>query len=484
MRLSLVLHTVGHVLRLFGFLLLIPLVTDLLYGGFVESIGFLIAGVTAVAGGHQLVRLHAGGEELRRMEGIGVVAAVWLGAAIVGAIPYVWSGLGVVDALFESMSGFTTTGATIFRDFSDHSRGLFLWRAFTQWLGGIGVIALVIAVLPRLAIAGRQMFFAEAPGPQEERLTPRIRNTAIALWSLYVGLTAFEVLLLVLSGMPLYHAICNSFATLAAGGFSPHPESIGGYGNPLAEWIVLVFMFLAGANYLLQYRAIRGRPAALAKDEEFRTYVGIVLVASVLLGLALAGRHGWGFFDVARHSAFQVLSIVTTTGFATDDFAGWSERAKVILLVLMFVGGSAGSAGGGPKVVRMLLIFKYAGAEVVRALHPQVVRPVRLNGRTVPASVMQSIVSFFLLYLLIYVASVVIVVLLGADLMTAITACIATLGNIGPGFGAVGPMASYADFPALSKLVLFMNMWIGRLEVMTVILLLQPSVWRTARWRE
>ena len=315
-------------------------------------------------------------------------------------------------------------------------------------------------------------------------------------------MTVLEVVLLWFSGFPLYDAVCNSLTTLAAGGFSPNPESIGGYRNPMAEWIVIVFMFLAGANYLLQYQAIRGRPSALFRDEEFRAYTLTVVVFSVLLAgaLWLFARHPSpeylaaptalgvladpGGETIARQSIFQVLTIITTTGFATDDFNLWGDRAKILLFVLMFVGGSAGSAGGGPKIVRILLLFKYAGSEILRAIHPQAVRPVRLNGRIVPPQVVQAILSFFLLYLLIYLISVVLVVGMGAELVTGMTACIATLGNIGPGFSQVGPMASFADFPVASKLVLFMNMWIGRLEVMTVLLLLHPRVWRTARWKE
>jgi trk system potassium uptake protein TrkH len=310
------------------------------------------------------------------------------------------------------------------------------------------------------------------------------------------------VVLLTISGMPLYDSICNSLTTLSAGGFSPHPLSIGGYENPTAEWIFIAFIFLAGANYSLQYRAFRGKPLALFRDEEFRVYAIVVIASALLLGGLLYGfslqpseaymegaPNGGVLVDaspetIARQSFFQVLTILTTAGFATDDFNLWSDDAKVILLVLMFIGGCAGSAGGGPKIVRTWLILKFAANELYTALHPRAVRPLRLGGRVVPAEILRSIVAFLLLYLLVFALSVVSLVSLGSDLMTGITASIATLGNIGPGFGAVGPMENFAHLHPVAKTILFFNMWIGRLEVMTVLVFLQPHVWRTARYRE
>ena len=499
MRLNLVAHTLGLILRYFGLLLLFPLVTDLIYGNWWAAVGFAVAGVAASSVGELGRRIYTGNAELSRIEGIAVVALSWMIVAIFGAVPYWWAGLGTIDALFESMSGFTTTGATVFTDFGAFSKGIFLWRSLSQWLGGMGVITLFIAILPALAIAGRQMFFAEAPGPAEERLTPRIRQTAILLWSTYVGLTGVQVLSLFVVGMPLFDALCNSLSTLAAGGFSPHPGSIGGYENPAAEWVFIIFIFLAGANYSLQYRAVRGQPGRLFRDEELRGYVALVLVATMALAFFLwqfAADPGAEYLDsstslhplenassidLVRQAMFQVLTIITTAGFATDDFDLWNDQAKVILFILMFVGGCAGSASGGPKVVRILLIAKYAMCELTQALHPRAVRPVRLNRCVVPPQIMRAIVSFLLLYLVVYVLSVAAIVGLGADLVTGLTACIATLGNIGPGFGMVGPMSSYAEFPLASKLVFILTMWIGRLEVMTVLILLHPSVWRSAR---
>jgi trk system potassium uptake protein TrkH len=392
-----------------------------------------------------------------------------------------FAGMTPIDGLFESMSGLTTTGATVITDFTAFGRGIYFWRALSHWLGGMGVIALFVAVLPRLAIGGRQLFFAEAPGPTDEKLTPQIRKTAAALWAVYAALTVLQIIALRLTGMPLFDSVCNSFATLAAGGFSPHPQSIMGYDNAAAEWVIIVFMFLAGANFALHYRTFRGEVSALPKDEEFRTYAGIVLVTTIMLAVFLRNA-GTGTVDTIRTALFQVLSIITTTGFASDDFNLWNDQAKMVLLVLMFIGGCAGSASGGPKVVRQLLIARYTLIELRRTLHPHGVLPVKLGGRVVPDDVMRGVLVFFLFYLLIFAVCTLIVVSLGTDLITGITATIACLGNIGPGFNVVGPMGSFADLHPVSKIVLTAAMWVGRLEVLTVLALVRPEVWRLARW--
>lgn len=483
MRLVLIIHLTGVILRVFGVILLVPLAVALAHGEGWDAEGFAVAGAVAAGLGEIMRRAGAPGEhEMRRVESLAVVGATWLVVAAVGAIPYVWVGIGPVDALFESMSGFTTTGATTFADFTQYGRGIFFWRAFTQWLGGMGVIALFVAVLPRLAIAGRQLFFAETPGPTEEKLTPQVRRTAAVLWRLYLGLSLAEVAALTLVGMPLYDAVCNTMATLAAGGFSPHPGSIAGYGNPTAEWIIAGFMFLAGASFALQYRVLRGRPSALLRDDEFRAYVA-VLVAFGGLAAWFLWRAGLGAPAAIRHGLFNVISIVTTTGFASMDFQNWGEQAKAVLLAAMFVGGCAGSAGGGPKVVRLLLVARFTLAELRRVLHPRALLPVKLNGRVVPEDVIRDVLAFVACYFAVFAICVLVVVSLGADLVTGITASIATLGNIGPGFNLVGPMSHYGQLHPVSRLVLTAAMWLGRLEVVTVLAIMRPEVWRMTHWR-
>lgn len=487
MRLAVVVHLVGILVRLFGPMLLAPAAVAAYYGEWTDAAGFLLTATATVALGH-VMRLAGGAkaetatERLRRIEGMAVVAAAWMLMAHVAAIPYVWAGLGFVDALFESMSGLTTTGATILRDFNLFGRGMFFWRAMTQWLGGLGVIALFVAVLPRLAVGGRELFFAEASGLTDEKLTPQLRQTALALWKLYAVLTAAQTTALWLAGMSLYDATCHSMTTLAAGGFSPHPSSLAGYPSPTIQWIVVVFMFIAGVNFALQVRVARGNVRAAIHDEELLAYTGVIVVASAVLFVFLKSS-GTAASDAVRHATFQVVSIITTTGYASVDFQLWSEQAKMILLALMFIGGSAGSAGGGPKVVRHVLLAKYTIRELRRPLHPRAVLPVKLGGRVVPDQIMRDVVVFMLFYILTFSIGAGIVIALGADIVTGISGTAALIGNVGPGFNAVGPMGHFGDLHPISRIVLTLEMWIGRLEVLTVLVLFRPEVWRTARWQ-
>lgn len=486
MRLSLVVHVTGLVVRPFGLMFLAPLAVALMYGESLDAAGFALATVFTSAVGHLMRR--AGGldaedavERMRRVEGLAIVSIAWLVIAWFGSLPYLWNGLGQIDALFESMSGLTTTGATVLRDFSAYGRGLFFWRSLTNWLGGMGVIALFVAILPRLAIGGREIFFAEASGPDDEKVAPQIRRTAALLWRLYAVLTVLQIIALRFTGMPLFDSICNTFGTIAAAGFSPHPLSIAGYQNPAAEWVIIVFMFLAGANFALQYRALVTRNfQLLADDEELRAYAAVVLVATGLVAMAIWGTMGAG--DTVRTALFQVLSIITTTGFASVDFQLWNDQAKIVLLGLMFIGGCAGSAGGGPKVVRHLLLARFTLQELRRSLHPHAVLPVKFNGRVVPPTILQGVIVFFLFYTLTFAVCSAIVVLFGADLVTGISATAATLGNVGPGFNQVGPMAHFADLHPISRFVLTLTMWIGRLEVITVLVILRPEAWRSGQW--
>jgi trk system potassium uptake protein TrkH len=483
MRLSIIVKVMGGLLRVFGLMFVWPMAMGVYYREWTDLGGFLLAGLLASAIGQAMWLGYRERElDLRRIEALAVVAGTWLVVAILGAVPYVWVGLSPVDALFESMSGFTTTGATIFTDFGRFGRALLFWRSLTQWIGGMGVITLFVAILPRLAMGVGQLFFAEAPGPTDEKLTPQIRKTAAVLWRLYAGLTLAEFLALSMAGMPYYDALCHAMTTLAAGGFSPDPLSIAGYDNAAVEWIICVFMFLAGANFALQYRALLGRPGLLFRNEEFKIYTAIVAGAALLVTGFLWS--GGGELAVAlRQGLFQTLSILTTTGYASVDFALWGDQTRIILLVLMLIGGCAGSAAGGPKVARHVLIGRYTLTELRRTLHPRGVLPVKIGGKVVPDDVMRTVLVFFLFYVLTFTLCAVAVILLGADLVTGVTATMATLGNVGPGLGLVGPMASYGHLHPLSKLVLTGAMWVGRLEILTVLALLRLEVWQSAHWR-
>ena len=481
MRLSLVIHVAGRILRILGMMFLAPIVVALIYGESEDVGGFVLAGAITVVLAQAMVRAsRETAEDLRRIEALAVVSGTWLVVAQLGAIPYMWVGLSPIDALFESMSGFTTTGATILVDFEQLGRGMLFWRSMSQWLGGMGVITLFVAVLPRLAFGVRQLFFTEAPGPTGEKLTPHIRQTAAYLWQVYAGLTLAELVALSVAGMPLYDAVCHSMTTLAAGGFSPNPESIMGYQNAAVEWIICLFMFLAGANFALQYRALLGRPGALLRDDEFKAYATIIGFAASGLAVFLWMQGGDASF---RTALFQTLSVVTTTGYASVDFELWTDQAKVILLALMFIGGCAGSAAGGPKVLRHVLVGRYTLTELRRTLHPRGVLPVKLGGKVVSEEIMRAVLVFFLFYILMFAVCAALVISFGADIVTGLTATIATLGNIGPGLGHVGPMANYGHLHPVGKVVLTAAMWIGRLEVLTVLALLRWEVWRSAHWR-
>lgn len=415
----------------------------------------------------------------KRAEALAVVAGTWLAIAMVGALPYAFSGLSLVDALFESMSGFTTTGATILTDFRDHGRAFYLWRAMTQWFGGLGVIALFVVVLPRLGIAGRQLFFAEASRAPAEAVSPSAQMSARRLWVLYVVLTIVLVVCLFLAGMDLYDSIVHALSTLSAGGFSPNGKSIAGYENASLEWILALFMVLSGTSFTLQYKAFTGRPLVMARDGEFRFYALIILTTTAILAVILAG--GIPNLDDVRRSLFQVTSLISSTGFASEDYNLWNDKARAVLILTMVIGGCAASACGGPKIVRWLLVFKHIAREIRRTLHPRAVIALRYKGGPVSDEIMGSVFMLVVLFLVGHFLFGAILVLMGNDLILAFSSALACFGNIGPGLGIAGPMGSYAEFSTPSKLLLIFAMWIGRLEVVTVLALLHPNVLRKIR---
>jgi len=438
--------------------------------------GFSVAALLAAAIAIPLLMHGRAGHEPTRREALATVIVTWLLVPVVGALPFTLDGpLGPLEALFESASGFTTTGATMLTDFSVVSESLFLWRALTQWIGGIGIIVLFIAAFPQLAVAGRQLFSAEAPGPESERFVPRLRHTAIAILGLYGGLTVAAGVTYRAAGMSGFDAVAHALTTLSAGGFSPAARSFEDY-PALLSWVALPFMALAGANFALMYRAVAGRSLALWRDPEFRTYLSVLTLGSLALSALLVGHHGW--LDGLRHGAFQTLSLTTSTGYASADFAGWSRAAQALLVIMMLIGGSAGSAAGGVKIVRWLILARLAMREVRHTLQPRAVLPIRLGARIVPDTVVRSVAAFVTLYMALLAASVALLVMLGADALTAFTASLATLGNIGPGLALVGPMASYAEFPPLAQGWLTIVMIAGRLEVVTVFVVFTRAWWR------
>ncbi len=479
MRIAVVLAVLGRSLRLFSLAFLPPLALAIADGDRTGALHFAAVFVASLGSGSALAALSRIPPVLYRSEALLTVGGTWLLVAHFGAVPYVLAGLDPIDGLFESMSGFTTTGASVLRDFGAYGRAFFLWRAMTQWFGGLGVIALFVVVLPQLGIAGRQLFFAEA-SPVSEAVSPQVYRNARRLWALYVALTLLESGLLLASGMPPYESLVHSLATMSAGGFSPHPESVGGYGNPAAEWVIVLFMILAGTSFPLQFRAFTGRPLSFFRDGEFLFYSGFFVCGALTVAVIVA--RGFPNATELRLAAFQSASLISGTGFATADFDRWSDAAKAALVLLMVVGGCAGSAGGGAKCVRYLVVLKYLWREVTQVLHPYAVMPLRYGNRSIPPSALRAIAALVVLYLLSYFLVGVAVVLCGADLVTGFSAPIACLNNIGPGFAAVGPAQNYASLAPMAKIILILAMWIGRLEIVTVLALFHPDLWKHPRW--
>ncbi len=409
------------------------------------------------------------------------VALLWLTLPLLMSIPYDLAGLSFLDAWFEAMSGATTTGATVFQDFSRYGDSLYLWRSLTQWMGGLGIVALFVVVFPQLQVVGRQAFFVEATGVEKEKLTPRLRETGRALLQVYLVLTGMAFLAYALVGMPWWEALNNALTTLPAGGFSPNPQSFQNY-PPLAQWMGTLFMGLAGMSFPLMARALlKGEWLAPWRDAELRAYLGLALLGGMGLALVLYTHAVYAWGDSLRHGFFQAISVVTTTGFASADFAQWPVPAQAILVVLMFIGGSAGSAAGGVKVVRWLILFAFLRREITRTLHPKAVLPVRLGERVVSDEVLRQVSVFVFLYTLLFGLGALALALLEGDFVVAFTASAQAIGNIGPGLGSVGPMGSYAELNPLSKLILILLMWAGRIELLPAILLFTPELWRRVR---
>ncbi len=425
----------------------------------------------------------AGGVEPSRREALATVLLLWLALPLVASLPFAVAGpLEPLDAFFEAMSGFTTTGASVIRDYAAVPDSLFLWRALSQWIGGIGILVLFVAVFPQLAIAGRQLFFAEAPGAQDDqRLLPRLGTTATAVISVYAILTLACAAAYAVAGMTGFEALAHAFATVSAGGFSTRAEGFMAFGSAGLEWIAIFFMFLAGASFALLFRAFSGRPRSLLRDPEFRLYALLAATAGLVLAAILATGSGLPATAAVRHGLFNALSVMTSTGYATDDFALWSPVAQSILLTTMFIGGCTGSAGGGVKVGRWLIIAKIASREVRHALHPRAVLPITLGRRVVSDAVLRSVSGFITLYIALFAALTVGVVFTGASFTTAFSAAAAAVGNIGVGLEQVGPLGSFADLSPVARGLLVFGMYAGRLEVITVFVVLVPSWWQRPR---
>jgi len=489
------LDLVGTLARYLGLASVLPVAVALWYGE--PFWPFLAAGAIVSGLGVVLERTTPSGASVRVgvREGFLVVAITWLLAAGFASLPYLFAGgdqlSHPVDAYFEGMAGFTTTGATVVTDFDDLSRSVAMWRQFTQWLGGMGIIVLAVAVLPRLRVGGRQLLESELPGPEIAQLSERIRSTARKLWILYAVLTLAETLALSVLGwlgvddrMTPFEALAHAFATMPTGGFSTQARSIEAF-SAAAQWIIALFMVIAGVNFALTYRALfRRRPGVLVRDEEVRVYLGLLFIASVALVIQLWGYGLAANEEAIRTAVFQVVTIMTTTGFATTDFATWPVVMLLTLFALMFVGGSAGSTSGGIKVVRHLLLGKMLRRELDQTVSPEVVLPVRLNGSPVDERTLRAIAAFILLYVGFWAVGAAAIAIesaigdVGIGALDALAISASAVGNVGPSFGVTGPMGSYEPLGDVSKLTMIVLMWVGRLEIVPVAVLLTRHYWR------
>jgi trk system potassium uptake protein TrkH len=515
---------VGTVLKYLALTMIIPLFVAVVYGDDIWV--FAVSPVFVVVVGFALEQVEPD-PDIHAKEALLLVSLAWLFAAVAGTIPYMLAGYGTastvapsepiglnpafflafahafVNALFESMSGFTTTGSTLLGEisFDRHSHALLMWRQLTQWLGGMGIIVLMIAILPEIAVNGAQLMKSEAPGPELQKMTPRIVETARALWLVYFGFTVFYILLLyslhlagLADNMNLYNAVAHGFTTLPTGGFSPQAKSIAAF-SAVVQWVVIPFMVIAGVKFALFWQLFRGDVRALVDDVEFRTYAGAIAVFTAIVAFLLYRGTAPGLGDLGgategmtenalRQAAFQIGSLLNSTGYATSDFAEWGTHGQIVLLFAMFIGGSAGSTGGGVKVIRWIVVFKATHRELFTTANPNVVKPVRLGGRVVDEDAVRGIMSFTLLYVVIFGVSAVFLSVdsarVGYELTTleAVSASLATIGNIGPGFGSLGPFGSFLEFSNLSKLLMVVLMWIGRLEIVPVLALLVAGIER------
>ncbi len=459
--------------------LLIPAAVAYIYADASLDAFLYTAGITLLVGGVGFL-ITRKSQEIRARDGFLVVTFGWILFALLGALPFTISGFipSYTDAFFETMSGFTTTGASILTNIEGLPHGLLFWRSLTHWLGGMGIILLSLAILPLLGVGGMQLFKAEVPGPTPDKLTPRIKHTAELLWGVYVLISVVEAVLLRLAGMNWFDAICHTFGTMATGGFSTKNTSIGHYNSAPIDIIIIVFMIIAGTNFALHYRVLRGKLFSYWHDREALVFIGIIAFASLLVGVEVYRHSNLGIGRAVRDSVFQVVSIITTTGYGTADYEKWSTFSQLVLFLLMFVGGSAGSTGGGIKVIRIIILIKFGFNELKRLIHPQAVLPVRIGNMAVPREIVTNISGFFLFYMALTVLGVLVMSALGLDLISAAGSVAATISNIGPGLGAVGPTDNYALIPDAGKWFLSFLMLAGRLELYTVLILFSPAFWK------
>ncbi len=476
------LSVIGAVVGASGVAMLVPVLVALIYAEYSDAFQITLAALATISVGTAAWRYgRSDDSQLTVREGFAIVGLSWIAMTFFGTLPYIFTGeiASLTDAFFETAAGFTTTGASVVPDPSELSKGILLWRALTQWMGGMGIIVLSVAILPMLGVGGVELARAESPGPKPDRLTPRFRETAKRLWIVYVGFTVAEALLLWAGDMSLFEAVAHAFTTMSTGGFGTDIRSMGAF-SAYAQWVVIVFMFLAGASFALHFRAL-SRPKEYLRNTEFRLYGGIMVVASIV---AIVGTWAGEIGDVIRDSVFTVTSLVTTTGYATADFGIWPASLQIMVFGLMFVGGMAGSTGGAMKPYRLGVLYQASKTDLRKVIHPKGVFVVRLGRDVVPDQIVKSVQSFFLFYMFIFMTGTLALGIItdvagaGFDLVSSASAVASSFGNVGPGLAAVGPSSNYVLVPALGKWLLSFLMIVGRLEIFPIVLLFTRELWR------
>ena len=476
---KLVFHLLGNILRIEAAFMLLPLLIAIVTGE--DAKGIALALLITVAAGQVLVSIRHEPARMQARDGFAAVALSWLTMSAFGALPYVFTGTipSYVDAFFETVSGFTTTGATIMADIESHSVAILFWRALTQWMGGMGVLVLTLALLPKSGEGSVYLMRAESPGPIKTKLLPRIQDTAKILYKIYIGLTVAETICLRIAGMSWYEALTHSFTTISTGGFSVKAASIAAYPSMAVRWIIIVFMFLSGVNFSLLFYALGRNFKAVFHSEELRWYSIISLGATGIIFANLVVTAGQAFnFDTFTHAVFQVVTVATTTGYATTDFALWPVMSQMVLFLLMITGACAGSTAGGVKTVRIVLLMKNLRREVYRILHPRIVQPIKMDGDRVEEATLSGVTLFFFAYILMFAFGALVVAWDNVGFAEACSASMTCIGNVGPGLGALGPNGNFGGLSAISKIVLSGNMLLGRLEILPLLVLLFPSMWK------
>lgn len=475
-----IINVLGHLLIVEAGLMIPSLLVALYYGSYDWKAILLSILITGIAG-LLMSRIFKYKQSIQAKEGLAIVGFGWILASIFGALPFIFSGTitSWIDAFFETISGFTTTGASIVDNIESFPKGILFWRSFTHWIGGMGILVFTVALLPMFGIGGFQIYKTESPGPTPDRIVPRVRDTAKILYTIYAIITAIEIILLVLGGMSLYDSAIHTFGTVGTGGFGIKANSVAYYQSTYIHLVIAIFMTLCGANFSLYYLLFKRKWREVVKNTELRFYLGIILISVILVSLNIYSSMKYDNFGIAlRDSFFQVSSIITTTGYTTVDFDKWPTFSKVILFALMFIGGCAGSTAGGIKNIRILVLLKAIKKEFYRILHPRAVIPIKIDGKVISNNTIAGISSFFALFIFIFIISTMIVSLDGVDFESAASAVAATLGNVGPAFGFAGPLRSYSGFSNLSKIVMSICMLLGRLEVFTLMILFNPEIWK------